>query len=119
MACFTIPLAEGIILSVAKKIAFKKNADSVIKVKLDYLNNMLYGGSFLLAIEHIYHGEVVLYPPILTAMKNPEDIPEMLHEMSTVGVSMAAIVTVVWAIAEVASYFIKAKSQKPQLKGAF
>ena len=60
-----------------------------------------------------------MVPPFLTAMKNPEDIPEMLHEMSTVGVSMAAIVTVVWAIAEVASYFIKTKSQKPQLKGAF
>ena len=118
MACFTVPLAEGIILSVAKKIAFKKNADSVIKTKLEHLENMLYGGSFLLAIEHIYHGEVVLYPPFLTAMKNPEDIPEMLHEMATVGVSMAVIVTVVWGIAEGISYLMKNKIKNPGLTGA-
>lgn len=118
MACFTIPLAEGIILSVAKKIALKKNADSVIKTKLGHLENMLYGGSFLLAIEHIYHGEVVLYPPFLTAMNNPEDIPEMLHEMSTVGVSMAAIVTVVWGIAEIISHVMSKKIKNPGLTGA-
>ena len=119
MACFTIPLAEGIILSVAKKIAFKNNADSVIKAKLGHLENMLYGGSFLLAIEHIYHGEVVLYPPFLTAMKNPEDIPEMLHEMATVGVSMAVIVTVVWGLAELVSYYVNKKFKNKNIAGAF
>ena len=118
MACFTVPLAEGIIISVAKKIAFKKKADSVIKEKLGHLENMLYGGSFLLAIEHIYHGEVVLYPPFLTAMKNPEDIPEMLHEIATVGVSMAAIVTVVWGLVEGISYLLKKKSPDQKLMGA-
>ena len=119
MACFTVPLAEGIILSVAKKIAFKKNSDSVIKTKLEHLENMLYGGSFLLAIEHIYHGEVVLYPPFLTAMNNPEDIPEMLHEMGTVGVSMAAIVTIVWGLAEFISHYVNKKSQNKNLAGVF
>ena len=119
MACFTIPLAEGIILSVAKKIAFKNNADSVIKAKLGHLENMLYGGSFLLAIEHIYHGEVVLYPPFLTAMKNPEDIPEMLHEMATVGVSMSVIVTVVWGLAELVSHYVNKKFKNKNIAGAF
>lgn len=119
MACFTIPLAEGIILSVAKKVAFKNNADSVIKAKLEHLENMLYGGSFLLAIEHIYHGEVVLYPPFLTAMKNPEDIPEMLHEMATVGVSMAVIVTVVWGLAELVSHYVNKKFKYKNIAGAF
>ena len=118
MACFTVPLAEGIILSVAKKIAFKRNADSVIKAKVGHLENMLYGGSFLLAIEHIYHGEVVLYPPFLTAMNNPEDIPEMLHEMATVGVSMAAIVTVAWGLVEGLSYLIKKKFPDQKQMGA-
>ncbi|WP_407425122.1 hypothetical protein [Treponema sp.] len=119
MACFLVPLTEGIILSAAKKIAFKKNADSVIKAKLGHLENMLYGGSFLLAIEHIYHGEVVLYPPFLTAMKNPEDIPEMLHEMATVGFSMALVVTAVWAVGELISQFISRKSKNINLSGAF
>lgn len=118
MACFTIPLAEGIILSVAKKIAFKKDAESALKARLGHLENMLYGGSFLLAIEHIYHGEVVLYPPFLTAMRNPEDIPEMLHEMATVGVSMAAIVTLAWAGFEIVSHLAKRTGIKQNLSGA-
>ena len=118
MACFTVPLAEGIILSVAKKIAFKRNADSVIKAKLGHLENMLYGGSFLLAIEHIYHGEVVLYPPFLTAMNNPEDIPEMLHEMATNGVAMAVLVTLAWIAMVCISITISKKSieaEKPSV----
>ncbi len=119
MACFLVPLTEGIILSAAKKIAFKKNADSVIKAKLSHLETMLYGGSFLLAIEHIYHGEVVLYPPFLTAMKNPEDIPEMLTEMSTVGVSMAVVVTAVWAVGELIAHFISKKNKNLNPTGAF
>ena len=118
MACFTIPLAEGIILSVAKKIAFKKDAESALKERLGHLENMLYGGSFLLAIEHIYHGEVVLYPPFLTAMRNPKDIAEMLHEMATVGVSMAAIVTIAWAGFEIVSHLAKKAGIKQNLSGA-
>ena len=120
MACFTVPLAEALILSVGKKIAFKRNADSLIKEKLGHLNKMLYGGSFLLAIEHIYHGEVVFYPPFLTAMKNPEDIPEMLHEMATVGVSMAVTVTLAWAIAELVYWLLnKNRKKEKKLQGAF
>lgn len=118
MACFLVPLGEAVVLTVAKKLAFKKNADSVIKARLGNLEKMLYGGSFLLAIEHVYHGEVVLYPPFLTAMKNPEDIPEMLHEMATVGVSMAIVVTTVWGIAELIAHLINKKQEKITLQGA-
>lgn len=64
--------------------------------KLKWLNHMLWGGSALLMFEHIWHGEVVPFFPFLTAMSNPEDTAEMLEEMSTVGVSMAILVTVVW-----------------------
>ena len=102
MACFTIPLAEAVVVTAVKALAFRRNTDAVIsrsKEALGTLEKMLYGGSFLLAIEHIYHGEVVFYPPFLTAMKNPADIPEMLHEMATVGVGMAVLVTAVWGIA--------------------
>lgn len=114
MACFTVPLAEAVVLTVAKKIVFRQNADSVIKEadeavaaknhkvavlkeKLGILEKMLYGGSFLLAVEHLYHGEISLLPPFLTAMKNPAEIPEMLHEMTTVGLGMALLTTAVWA----------------------
>lgn len=111
MACFTVPLAEAVILTVAKKIVFKHNADlvlkeasaaknqkiAVLKEKLGILEKMLYGGSFLLAVEHLYHGEISFVPSFLTAMKNPAEIPEMLHEMATVGVGMALLTTAFWA----------------------
>lgn len=113
MACFTVPLAEAVVLTVVKKIVFRRNADSVIKEagetvaaknhkvavlkeKLGILEKMLYGGSFLLAVEHLYHGEISLVPPFLTAIKNPAEIPAVLHEMATVGVGMALLTTAVW-----------------------
>jgi ABC-type uncharacterized transport system permease subunit len=49
-----------------------------------------------LAYEHLWHGEVVPWFPFLTAASNPDDAATMLHEMSTVGVSMALLVTIVW-----------------------
>ena len=64
--------------------------------KLRWLSNLLWGGSLLLAFEHVWHGEVVPWVPFLTAAGNPADTAVMLHEMSTVGVTMAVLVTAVW-----------------------
>jgi hypothetical protein len=64
--------------------------------KLKWLTNMLWGGSFLLAFEHVWHGEVTPWFPFLTAAGNPADAAEMLHEMATSGVLMAVLITVVW-----------------------
>ena len=61
-----------------------------------WLSYLLWGGALLLAFEHVWHGEVVPWFPFLTAASNPADAAEMLHEMSTIGVSMAVIVTAVW-----------------------
>lgn len=125
MACFTVPLAEAVILTVSKKILLRKSANEVVsesklakiesvKAKLGTLEKMLYGGSFLLAAEHFYHGELSLVPPFLTAMKTPAEIPVMLHEMATVGVAMAALVTAVWGLGLGLSSLVKKirKSQK-------
>lgn len=124
MACFVVPMAEAIIVSVVKMIMEKKeqkalSENSILKEgtvsfaekekqapqteiswtqKLSWLNTLLWGGVFLLAIEHIWHGEVILWPPFLTAMKNPSDIPIMLHEMASFGTSMAIFVTLVWVV---------------------
>ena len=57
---------------------------------------LLWGGVVLLAFEHFWHGEIVAYPPFLSAMATPEDTSQMLYEMATVGVSMAALVTAFW-----------------------
>ena len=95
MACFTAPLAGAAVAAVVQKTAGKKSSNPFLR-KLHWLVKMALGGSFLLAIEHIYHGEITTFPPFLTAMKDPEDTKEMLHEIMTVGVSMAVLLVVVW-----------------------
>ena len=105
MACFLVPTAEAIVVTT---VTAKKPADETVETtqtdtiswsrKIGWLKNMLWGGALLLLLEHMWHGEVVPWPPFLTAMANPADTAEMLHEMATVGVGMAVFVTAVWAI---------------------
>lgn len=92
MACFITPLTLGIIIDVVKRLMGKAG----IKLRLDILEKMLLGGSLVLAVEHVWHGEVVPYPPFLTAMSNPADIPVMLHEITYVGGLMSMAVTATW-----------------------
>lgn len=129
MACFLVPAAEAVITTIVTKVvktgedaaeAQKKTTDGVIiensgKIpfsrKLKWLNNMLWGGSALLAFEHIWHGEVVPWFPFLTAAENSADAAQMLHEMATTGVMMAALVTLVWlGMVAVSSAMEKKKS---------
>lgn len=123
MACFLVPMAEAIVVSVAAKVTEKKErknhpdisqkeynltAQSELRMrsqhaltwsrKLGWLSKLLWGGVLLLAIEHIWHGEVVPWPPFLTAMNNPADIGPMFHEMATIGTGMAVFVTLVWVV---------------------
>jgi hypothetical protein len=112
MACFIVPAAEAVVTTIVEKSVKSKemaekeqtsHADytSAGKIpfsrKLKWLNQMLWGGSALLAFEHVWHGEVVPFFPFLTAAQDPVSTAEMLHEMSTVGVGMAAVVTLAWA----------------------
>ena len=64
--------------------------------KLGWLNKLLWGGSALLAFEHIWHGEVTPFFPFLTAAADAADRAEMFREMATSGVAMALLVTAVW-----------------------
>ena len=110
MACFLVPAAEAIVTTVASKVIKQKEKESVslpentinetvrtkFSAKLGWLNNMLWGGSALLAFEHIWHGEIVPYFPFFSAVSNGETT-EMLSEMGSTGVMMAAIVTAAWA----------------------
>ena len=113
MACFTVPAAEAIVTTIAGKIIKSKEKHQTVdasknitdvstpkipfSTKIGWLNKMLWGGSALLAFEHVWHGEVVPFFPFLTAVENGE-AAEMLHEMATAGVSMALLVTAVWGI---------------------
>lgn len=111
MGCFLVPAAEAVVTTVATKIIAKKEKEQKAEgvtiaeyykepfsAKLKRLNALLWGGSALLAFEHLWHGELQPFFPFLTAAANPADMAEMLHEMATVGVTMAALVTCVWGV---------------------
>lgn len=108
MACFLVVAGEAVVTTVVQKTVEKKEKQQGIKAdntsciswgrKLGWLNKMLWGGTALLALEHVWHGEVVPWWPFLTAMENPDDIAPMLHEMATIGTAMAITVTAIWAV---------------------
>ena len=134
MACFIVPAAEAAVVTaayVAAKVHEKKLASPSLaggkkpvtesgepKItwsrRLSWLMALLWGGVLLLAFEHFWHGEIVPFPPFLSAMASPEDTAEMLHEMSTVGVSMAVTVTAVWGVICAAAQ-LKLRSVKASL----
>ncbi len=109
MACFLVSAAEAVVVTVVKK-AEEKHEEKLIESgaevtkknriplsrKLSWLTWMLVGGAVLLLFEHVWHGEIVPWFPFLTAMNDPEETTQMLHEMATVGSSMAGLITVVW-----------------------
>ena len=139
MACFLVPTAEAVVMTIVRKGVKTKekrqmtqtagNADQNISEsaadvsecenekipfsrKLSWLTNLLWGGAGLLAYEHVWHGEVTPYFPFLTAASNPQDTAAMLHEMSTVGVSMATLITIVWIGMLAASKVIENRSSQ-------
>jgi len=91
MACFLAPMAAGIITTV-----FRKKIPAALKIS--WLNLMIWGGVSMLVIDHIASGEFVFYPPFLTAMQNPADIPVMLQEIAVVGGLMTIAIVFVWII---------------------
>lgn len=118
MACFLVTAAEAAVVTVAahglerhehRLAEQRRSAGHAVSAlaeetvipwsrKLKWLSWLLWGGVLLLCFEHVWHGEVTPWFPFLTAASNPVDTAEMLHEMATVGVTMALIVTVVWAV---------------------
>ncbi|MGQ9538438.1 MAG: hypothetical protein ACUVTE_02490 [Candidatus Bathycorpusculaceae bacterium] len=110
MACFLVPMALAIITSLIQKTA-RSLAE---KIKLWILNALLWGGVILLAVEHVWHAEVVPWPPFLTAMANPADIPVMLHEMATVGSAMSLVTFATWGtILALSNYMPKIAMLRP------
>lgn len=111
MACFLVPATEAVVTTVAQKIIKKRENGSSKSVtdkirfseKLKWLNGMLWGGSGLLAFEHLWHGEISPFFPFLTAANDPADTAEMLHEMATSGSAMAILVTAVWIVMAIAA----------------
>ena len=128
MACFLVPTAEAVVVTAVRHVQKKKEAAQPVRQaaevsgphlnthvpfsrKLGWLMNMLWGGAILLVFEHVWHGEVTPWFPFLTAAADPADAAEMLHEMATIGVTMAVLVTLAWAGMVLVSNAIEKRAQ--------
>lgn len=131
MACFLVPATEAVIttvITIATKKKESKESDKTVSVsmpdgtveerkkikfstKLGWLNAMLWGGSALLAFEHLWHGEISPLFPFLTAVKTGE-VADMLKEMGSAGVTMAVLVTAVWGVMLIISHVLENKAAK-------
>ena len=105
MACFIAPMSLAIVTTI-----FRKKIPEHLKI--GWLNVMIWGGVIMLAVEHISHGEVVLFPPFLTAMQTPAEIPMMLQEMATIGGTMTIAIVGIW----LAMVFISQKINEKTIK---
>ena len=136
MACFLVSATAAIGVGIAKYVVkhhenkfalatreepkeYKFGSEIKWSKKLSYLEMTLWGGSFLLAGEHILHGEVAPYPPFLTAAEEgPDAVAEMLSEMGTVGVTMFVALVAAWAIGVFVVDYIKFRRHKKKLMEA-
>ena len=105
MACFIAPLSLAIVTTV-----FRKKIPEALHI--GWLNIMIWGGAIMLAVEHIAHQEIVLYPPFLTAMQHPAEIPVMLEEMAVVGGSMTIALVTVWILMVLVTQRLLVKQEK-------
>lgn len=127
MGCFVAPVTEAIVVTAAALIVKhkeKKNADKMqsmakeekkdtISTRLLRLSKLLFGGGILLIFEHIWHGEVIPYFPFFTAAtEGSEAVNEMLYEISTTGILMAFLCTLVWGVIEIIRYKLDKKNEK-------
>ena len=128
MACLLVPAAEAVITTIAAKAIKAKEKEQITKVsfsdgaveevtkikfstKIGWLNKLLWGGSALLAFEHVWHGEIIPTFPFLTAVQTGETA-EMLAEMSSAGTTMAVLVTAVWCGMLAVSAVIEKRAEK-------
>lgn len=130
MACFTVTTVAAIGVGVARHVVKhnEKKADPTrvdpikldnapVSKKLGVLELALWGGSFILAGEHLIHGEVSFRFPWLTAVsEGPDAVREMLGEMGTVGVGMLGIIVGGWVIGLLVRRFLLKRKAKQLVK---
>lgn len=89
MACFAAPAALGVFTFV-----FRKRFPE--RWHVGWLNTMILGSTVALGVDHIASGEIVPYPPFLSAMASLADTEAMIGEIISVGIPMAIALVVVW-----------------------
>jgi hypothetical protein len=112
MACFVAPAAVAIVTTVVRKVVEKREGTSPVRPadgrsvavagkwtqRLGWLNLMLWGGTLMLVLDHLISGELVPWPPFLTAIDTPGQVGPMLREILITGGAMTAAVIAAWAI---------------------
>ena len=96
MACFIAPLAEAVVVTIIRRV--NKQPSSALGRQLPSLEKMLWGGTLMLIVDHIINGEVIFKFPFFTALTETDGAALMLREILTVGVPMAAVLTVAWVV---------------------
>jgi hypothetical protein len=91
MACLIAPIAVGVATTVFRK-KFPK------QWHINWLNTMIFGGAIVLGVEHVIKGEIVPWPPFLTAMSTPASMAVMLEEIIAIGIPMALALISVWIV---------------------
>ncbi|VVC04415.1 Uncharacterised protein [Candidatus Bilamarchaeum dharawalense] len=89
MGCFIAPAVLGIFTTIFRK-KFPKNWH------VNWLNTMILGGMVVLGIDHVASGELVPWPPFLTAMSNPAGVAVLINEILTIGIPMAIALVLLW-----------------------
>lgn len=89
MACLIVPASAAMLVSGAKK----KIPAELHPERLEW---MLWGGTAMLVVDHLMTGELVPYPPFLTAMNTPAEQAVMFQEIATTGVLMTLLVFAMW-----------------------
>ena len=86
MACLVAPATAALVVKVIKK-------KIPAKYHIEWLYQMLVGGTVMLLVDHVLNGEIVPYAPFFTA--SPAKI---VSEILRVGVTMTVATVVFWAV---------------------
>ena len=98
MACFIVPLTQAIATTIYRKSTENVQKGNFMHRNLKTLEQMLWGGSLMLIVDHVINGEVTYIYPFFTALTTEGGGMVMLREMLTVGVPMSLLVTAIWAV---------------------
>ena len=97
MACFIAPLVEAIAVTAIRKSGLKVG-NSPLMNRLPDLEKMLWGGTLMLIVDHLINGELSWAFPFFTALSQTDGAAVMWREILTVGVPMALVLTLAWAV---------------------
>ena len=108
MGCFLVPMSQAIVTTLVQKVVEKNERKSSVphtettgiswSRKLGWLNKILWGGTALLVIEHIWHGEITLQPPFFTALSSPANVAPFVYELATEGIAFSVALTLIWGL---------------------